>query len=654
MRKLMVWLYALLLLLVGAGLRVWNMTAEAASYDEIAASLAAIRGVGDYLGSPQLAQCPPLYYLILHPLSWAGGFLWLMRLPSVIAGALVPVLIYVLGRRHFGNRAAGMAGFLLAVNPLHVFYSQEVKSAALFTLLLVAAFYFLIRSAEKNKFSDWALFDVFSVALAYTNRGGVFLLGVFLLIHLSKVLFFRDPEDPRRLRRSRLLGTLLYNYVIVTACCLPWFLMSAGRSGPLEPVPEPLDLLRVFARFYTFGMLEPKPIRPLVSLFLYVLLVPPLIGMLRTLSFRTLAAVVALVVGLLVLYAVSLTPVASFSSPREGVLLVPLFALALGALIGRCNAYVRTGLFVLFSMTFLYGTVRQGLPGSQQKTPWGVINNVVESKARTTDLLVYWPDSTLQVGEYYFGNRYKMVSATDLFEKWGEQPMNQSVFFIISKFPAPGLHLYTFPGALHQYAKSDILRMNGLDCVIQTRELNMLNLKLWYANPQSLNVVDEPSSDTQFLFTAADVLDSKDQARSLFRNPQFHWNEPGMCYELNGRRIIWTKGDRTDLELPVSLTPGNYILKLHCSPRFEQPEYNRDYERTVELGIRTGEERKKLSLDKETVVRVPFTTDREKRTLPVHIEVSPVQKIDRPRHMTFGIKIYSISIDQAMPEAALP
>ena len=105
MRKLMVWLYALLLLVVGVSLRVWNMTAEAASYDEIAASLGAIRGVGEYLASPQLAHCPPLYYLILHTLSWVVGSLWLMRLPSVIAGALVPVLLFVLGRRLFGRPA---------------------------------------------------------------------------------------------------------------------------------------------------------------------------------------------------------------------------------------------------------------------------------------------------------------------------------------------------------------------------------------------------------------------------------------------------------------------------------------------------------------------------------------------------------------------
>src|SRR5207237_5760975 len=76
----------------------------------------------------------PTYFLLLRGI--LGGASenveFRARSLSVVAGALsIPVLIGLVycWRRHWG--AALMAGLLLAVNPLHLWYSQEARAYAL-------------------------------------------------------------------------------------------------------------------------------------------------------------------------------------------------------------------------------------------------------------------------------------------------------------------------------------------------------------------------------------------------------------------------------------------------------------------------------------------------------------------------------------------
>lgn len=83
---------------------------------------------------------PPLYYALLG--SWIqllGAGPVALRLFSVAVGtATVPVL-YGVGRRLGGARVGLVAALLLAVNPLHVFYSQEVRMYALVALAAAVA-----------------------------------------------------------------------------------------------------------------------------------------------------------------------------------------------------------------------------------------------------------------------------------------------------------------------------------------------------------------------------------------------------------------------------------------------------------------------------------------------------------------------------------
>ncbi|MEZ4555449.1 MAG: hypothetical protein R2854_03165 [Caldilineaceae bacterium] len=76
---------------------------------------------------------PPGYYLLLHtwrlldqPTLLTGlefGLAW----PSVLWGMLITVLVAAIGRKLFDARVAVLALWFAAVNPFHIWYSQEVR-----------------------------------------------------------------------------------------------------------------------------------------------------------------------------------------------------------------------------------------------------------------------------------------------------------------------------------------------------------------------------------------------------------------------------------------------------------------------------------------------------------------------------------------------
>ncbi len=74
---------------------------------------------------------PPFYYLMMKAVVLAGDSEFLLRLPSVIAGALAIPLVYVLGRVG-GSAAGGVIGSgLLALSALGIAYSREARGYAL-------------------------------------------------------------------------------------------------------------------------------------------------------------------------------------------------------------------------------------------------------------------------------------------------------------------------------------------------------------------------------------------------------------------------------------------------------------------------------------------------------------------------------------------
>jgi hypothetical protein len=79
---------------------------------------------------------------------------------------------------------------------------------------------------------------------------------------------------------------------------------------------------------------------------------------------------------------------------------------------------------------------------------------------------------------------------------------------------------------------------------------------------------------------------------------------------------------------------------------FDLPETGQAVGRTLTVQIRTGDEQKRYELDQEKTLTLPFSTEAELSNLNLNIVVSSVLRIRKPEPGTFGLKIYSIAIDQ--------
>lgn len=141
---------------------------------------------------------PPLYYLLTHYwLPFAANREWLMRLPGILIGtATISALYCLLTQQQIKKdkskfTLAHLVALLLAINPLHIYYSQELRMYALSAFITVLTWKFFlvwIKKPTKKK----AVFFIFSTLLnLFTFYGTFFNLAaqwIYLLFTKRKLI----------------------------------------------------------------------------------------------------------------------------------------------------------------------------------------------------------------------------------------------------------------------------------------------------------------------------------------------------------------------------------------------------------------------------------------------------------------------------------
>lgn len=126
-------LLALLAILLAIGLRLYNLGGESLWYDETVSVFLAGKPIPELIAHTARDIHPPGYYLLLH--AWAqiadprldNRLEFLYAWPSLFWGVLLLPLLYALGRRLLTRPIALAALWLTAINPYHIWYSQEVR-----------------------------------------------------------------------------------------------------------------------------------------------------------------------------------------------------------------------------------------------------------------------------------------------------------------------------------------------------------------------------------------------------------------------------------------------------------------------------------------------------------------------------------------------
>jgi len=173
-----------------------------------------------------IIQDPPLYSFLLHVWMQAShGEAW-MRMLSVLFGLGSVAGVMVAGYRLQGWAAALGAGFLMAVIPTAIHYSQECGQYAPMQCLIIwstVALLGLVRSPDRNGFLRWG---TLAVAAMYTYYGTVLPVMVPFACFVVEGFMRRDRA---RIRAG--LITLVAVFVAVLPLLL-YFIPSQIHRGP--------------------------------------------------------------------------------------------------------------------------------------------------------------------------------------------------------------------------------------------------------------------------------------------------------------------------------------------------------------------------------------------------------------------------------------
>ncbi len=185
---------------------------------------------------------------------------WL-RLPSALLGALSIPIMFEVVRRFASDRAAMIAALLLALHPMHIDHSQEIRGYAFMLFFGLAATLIVLDSGARPSLRQHVMLVLCGVAAGLSNQQGLLWMGGLALgvavsgrvrprdllywsVPFCLILFLLAPwwstvfevHDTTRLIPGAATGAeQLRGSTTWSAWALPWagFMLSFGRTlGP--------------------------------------------------------------------------------------------------------------------------------------------------------------------------------------------------------------------------------------------------------------------------------------------------------------------------------------------------------------------------------------------------------------------------------------
>jgi len=137
---------------------------------------------------------PPLLYWVLWLTSLAGEQPWWLRLPSVLAGGVLPALVAVWLRRHVHTVTAWGLATLVAVLPNFVFLTMQIRGYAIALAAIVAAMIALDKAFDtlSRRWLLWHFAFLYVAILSeFMSVWAAIGLGCYALMHPSIRPHFR-------------------------------------------------------------------------------------------------------------------------------------------------------------------------------------------------------------------------------------------------------------------------------------------------------------------------------------------------------------------------------------------------------------------------------------------------------------------------------
>lgn len=388
---------ALLILLAGFVLRMWNLGGASLWTDEVLTAIRAQAPLDNSLRSIFSAgNQTPFYFMSLRLLPVDSDML--LRLPSALWGIVGIALIMIAAVRLFNSYDLALAsGLLLSVNPYHVLLSRTARPYALiFVLALVMSISFLLILRGNRSRALWIAFTVSSM-LAYITHYTLFALPATQVILLA--VFTRNDRA--------LLTRWAAAQAVAVVPVLLWLTLLSQQTiaiGPeWVPVPTPRDLvLTLWNMTLGYNGMWKWYLVPGVMLVSLGLLSGAVTIALQWWAEReNLYWLLLAGLTLAVTYTISAT-IVSFYVDRYFMMALPavLFVMLYGFM--QWPRLLRNGALAIVVGTALYMVLFSFHSGTYTRADWRGVADAVEERWQPGDVIVAERDNVRLAFERYF------------------------------------------------------------------------------------------------------------------------------------------------------------------------------------------------------------------------------------------------------------
>lgn len=183
---------------------------------------------------------PPLYYICNKLFCSLGGYGEVaLRFLSALFATLSVVMLYFFTKEIFSKKIALLSAFLLAINPLALWFAHEARNYTMVVFLLLFSLLFALKYWKTKEIKHLLLFALSAVMCTITSVQGMTIFPLCILFY-----FYSNRE-----KKIDYVFWGVYSLLLIIA--LTVFVVLFSVKGPLPPARN-FTGLEIFYTFYCY------------------------------------------------------------------------------------------------------------------------------------------------------------------------------------------------------------------------------------------------------------------------------------------------------------------------------------------------------------------------------------------------------------------
>ena len=229
------WLFLCIIILLGLGLRSYQLTARSLWFDEAFSWRLIQFPVSEMVARAATDVHPPLYYLLLK--GWAYVFassLLALRSFSIVMAGLTIWCGYLFTAYALRSRGAGiLAALLLAVSGWQIQFAWEARMYTLGTVFLLLSSWFLLRGVRHHRVLDWLGYSLTAAALLYIHYYAIFSIAAQIIFIIGYLIIATRGRIGEVLQWS-LFWYAALSYFLIFLLFLPWLPTFIAQNAQVQ------------------------------------------------------------------------------------------------------------------------------------------------------------------------------------------------------------------------------------------------------------------------------------------------------------------------------------------------------------------------------------------------------------------------------------